>query len=40
VTEGRRHASQAEGVRFIRMQDGTAVYEVGSGTYHFVAPLP
>ncbi len=53
VMEGRKHASQAQGVRFIGMQDGkgsqtqndafggpTAVYEVGSGTYHFISPLP
>jgi alpha-L-rhamnosidase len=41
VMEGRKHASQAEGVRFVGLQDGTtAVYEVGSGTYHFVSQLP
>jgi alpha-L-rhamnosidase len=36
VTEGGRPASSAEGVRFIGMEGGAAVYEVGSGSYRFV----
>ena len=35
VTEGGKPASQAEGVRFVGMKDGSAVYEVGGGTYRF-----
>ncbi|MFI0137771.1 family 78 glycoside hydrolase catalytic domain [Streptomyces luteogriseus] len=37
VTEGGRPADRAEGVRFLRMEDGAAVFQVGSGTYDFVA---
>jgi alpha-L-rhamnosidase len=37
VTEGRRKAATATGVRFVRMQDGNAVFTVGSGSYHFSA---
>ncbi|MGH1564200.1 family 78 glycoside hydrolase catalytic domain [Mumia sp. DW29H23] len=35
VTEGGRPAEAAEGVRFVRFDDGHAVYEVGSGDYAF-----
>ncbi|MHA5052185.1 family 78 glycoside hydrolase catalytic domain [Streptomyces sp. SD15] len=35
VTEGGRPADAAKGVRFLRMEDGTAVFEVGSGSYSF-----
>ena len=38
VTESGQPAGKAPGVHFLRMQDGYAVYQVGSGTYHFVAP--
>ncbi|WMD06302.1 alpha-L-rhamnosidase [Streptomyces sp. FXY-T5] len=37
VAEGGRPADRAEGVRFLRMEDGAAVFRVGSGTYDFVA---
>ncbi|MCL5020121.1 MAG: glycoside hydrolase family 78 protein [Bacteroidetes bacterium] len=37
VTEGGRKASNAEGVKFLRLEDGRAVYEVGSGNYRFVS---
>ena len=37
VTEGGKPADQAEGVRFVRMEDGAAVYEVLSGRYRFVS---
>ncbi|MEU9227944.1 family 78 glycoside hydrolase catalytic domain [Streptomyces massasporeus] len=37
VTEGGRPADKARGVRFLRMEDGAAVYQVGSGTYDFAA---
>jgi alpha-L-rhamnosidase len=33
VTEGGRPAEQAEAVRFVRMDGGTAVYALGSGDY-------
>ena len=35
VTESGKPASQAEGVRFLRMEKDAAVYEVGSGDYLF-----
>ncbi|WP_243842820.1 family 78 glycoside hydrolase catalytic domain [Mumia sp. ZJ430] len=35
VTEGGAAAESAEGVRFVRFEDGHAVYEVGSGDYAF-----
>ena len=35
VTESGRPAYEAEGVRFLRMEDGAAVLEVGSGDYEF-----
>jgi alpha-L-rhamnosidase len=38
VTEGGRPASQAPGVRFLRIEDGRAVFEVGSGRYAFATP--
>ncbi|MBB6421104.1 family 78 glycoside hydrolase catalytic domain [Streptomyces sp. AK010] len=37
VTEGGRPADTAKGVRFLRMEDGAAVFQVGSGTYDFAA---
>ncbi|MEU9572459.1 alpha-L-rhamnosidase C-terminal domain-containing protein [Streptomyces massasporeus] len=33
VTECGRPADRATGVRFLRMEDGAAVFQVGSGTY-------
>jgi len=38
VTEGNKPAAQAEGVRFLRMDAGSAVFSVGSGTYSFRSP--
>ncbi len=35
VTEGGRPAAQAEGVTFVGMREGAAVYEVGAGRYAF-----
>lgn len=35
VTEGGRRADAAKGVRFLRMENGAAVFEVGSGSYSF-----
>ncbi|MHC5053475.1 MAG: family 78 glycoside hydrolase catalytic domain [Planctomycetota bacterium] len=38
VREGGAAASRAEGVKFVRMDDGAAVFEIGSGDYAFSAP--
>lgn len=35
VTEGGKPADAAKGVQFLRMEDGAAVFEVGSGSYSF-----
>ena len=35
VREGGQPAAQAEGVKYVRTENGAAVYEVGSGSYHF-----
>ena len=35
VTESGKPAGQAEGVKFLRMENAAAVYEVGSGCYRF-----
>ena len=37
VREGRHPAAQSPGVKFVRMENGRAVFEVGSGRYHFAA---
>ena len=37
VREGGQLASRAAGVKFLRMEDGQAVFDVGSGEYHFVS---
>ena len=37
VTESGKPADQAQGVKFLRMESGAAVYEVGSGCYKFEA---
>ena len=37
VSESGRPASKAPDVRFLRMEGGCAVFEVGSGTYRFVS---
>ena len=39
VTESDKPAAQAEGVKFLRHENGAAIYEVGSGTYRFVSSL-
>ena len=39
VIEGGRPAMKAEGVKDSRVEAGRAVFEIGSGTYHFIAPL-
>ena len=35
ISEGGQPAAQAEGVRFLRMEDGHALFEIGSGSYRF-----
>jgi len=35
VKEGNQNVSRSEGVRFVKMEDGHAVFEVGSGRYSF-----
>ena len=39
IKEGGKPAADAEGVKFLRVEDGRTLFEVGSGTYHFTAPL-
>jgi alpha-L-rhamnosidase len=40
VTESGKPASEAPGVKYLRMEAGTAAYEVGSGSYRFLSSLP
>jgi alpha-L-rhamnosidase len=35
VKEGNKPAAQAEGVKFLRVEDGNVVFAVGSGSYQF-----
>ena len=35
VTESGKPAAKAMGVKFLRMENGAAVFAVGSGTYQF-----
>jgi hypothetical protein len=37
VREGKLPAAQSDGVKFLRMENGVAVFEVGSGKYEFTA---
>jgi len=39
VTEGGNTLVKVKGVKFLRMENGAAVYAVGSGTYQFQSPL-
>ena len=40
VTESGNPAANAQGVRFLRMENNAAVYAVGSGIYHFHSIMP
>lgn len=40
VTESGKPAAIDEGVKFLRMENGAAVYAVGSGTYQFQSTIP
>ena len=37
VTESGQRAAKAAGVKFLRLENGKAVYEVSPGTYSFFA---
>jgi alpha-L-rhamnosidase len=39
ITESNKPAVEADGVKFLRMENGTAVYAVGSGIYRFRSSL-
>jgi len=39
ITESGKAANEAEGVKFLRMETGSAVFAVGSGQYQFVSKL-
>jgi alpha-L-rhamnosidase len=39
VTESGKPAATSEGVKFLRAEQGEAVFEIGSGSYTFVCPL-
>ncbi|UEG52842.1 glycoside hydrolase family 78 protein [Mucilaginibacter daejeonensis] len=39
VTEGGKKAAEAEGLKFVKFDNGYAVYEAGSGDYHFRSSL-
>jgi alpha-L-rhamnosidase len=39
VTESGKPAGDAPGVKYLRTETGAAVYEVGSGSYHFVSSI-
>ena len=36
ITEGGKDAAKAEGVKYIKTENGKAIYEIVSGTYTFV----
>ena len=40
VTESGQPAAQAEGVKFLRLENNVAVYEVGAGEYRFQSQYP
>jgi alpha-L-rhamnosidase len=40
VTESGKLAAKAVGVKFLRMENNTAVYAIGSGSYRFQSDLP
>jgi alpha-L-rhamnosidase len=39
VTESGKPVKQAKGVKFLRMEKGRAMLEVGSGTYQFSSTI-
>jgi alpha-L-rhamnosidase len=36
ISENGVPASETEGVKFLRMENGSAVFEIGSGKYEFI----
>ena len=38
ITESGKPATQSPGVKLLRVEDGKAIFEVGSGTYDFTSP--
>ncbi len=40
ATESGKPAGEADGVKFLRMENNAAVYEVGSGNYQFLSQPP
>jgi alpha-L-rhamnosidase len=40
VTESGKPAGSSAGVKFLRMENGAAVYDIGSGSYSFASPAP
>ena len=40
VTESGKPAASSAGVRFLRMENDSTVYEIGSGSYSFASPEP
>ncbi len=39
VSESGIKATEAEGIRFLKMQDGRAMFEIGSGEYHLTSEI-
>jgi alpha-L-rhamnosidase len=39
VTENGKPVTEAEGVKFVRIENGKAIFEVGSGNYAFIASI-
>ena len=37
VTEGGKEITMAAGIKFVKSEDGRAVFEIGSGSYHFIS---
>ncbi len=40
IEEGATSATKARGVEFVRVEPAAAIFQVGSGTYHFTAAAP
>ena len=39
VKESGRPAGEGPGIKYLRAEAGAVVYEIGSGSYHFVSSL-
>jgi alpha-L-rhamnosidase len=40
VNESGRPARQTPDIKYLRMEAGAAVFEIGSGSYHFASTMP